>query len=426
MSLLVNKMDEKSKQIELMAPVGSWESLAAAIKAKCDSVYFGVTELNMRASSSKKFTIKDLPDIVSRCHENNIKTYLTLNVVMYDEDLSLMRELCDAAKEAGITAVIATDMSAILYAREIGLPVHCSTQLNVSNIEAVRFFSKYADVIVLARELTLEQVAEICEKIQTQDIRGPSGNLLRIELFVHGALCVSIAGKCYMSLATYNSSANRGKCYQTCRREYRVYDVDTGAELNIKNRYVMSPKDLCTIRFLDKLIDSGATILKIEGRGRSADYVYTVVSAYREAIELYRRGDFSMEKAKLLEENLKTVFNRGFWHGGYYLGHKLGEWTETYGSQATKEKVFIGRVVNYYSKIGVCEIDLKAGDLEIGQDLLFTGNSTGILQTRVESIHDDNGPVEYAVKGEKVSVPVPEKVRVNDKVFILKERTKNS
>lgn len=426
MSLLVNKMDEKSKQIELMAPVGSWESLAAAIKAKCDSVYFGVTELNMRASSSKKFTIKDLPDIVSRCHENNIKTYLTLNVVMYDEDLSLMRELCDAAKEAGITAVIATDMSAILYAREIGLPVHCSTQLNVSNIEAVRFFSKYADVIVLARELTLEQVAEICEKIQTQDIRGPSGNLLRIELFVHGALCVSIAGKCYMSLATYNSSANRGKCYQTCRREYRVYDVDTGAELNIKNRYVMSPKDLCTIRFLDKLIDSGATILKIEGRGRSADYVYTVVSAYREAIELYRRGDFSMEKAKLLEENLKTVFNRGFWHGGYYLGHKLGEWTETYGSQATKEKVFIGRVVNYYSKIGVCEIDLKAGDLEIGQDLLFTGNSTGVLQTRVESIHDDNGPVEYAVKGEKVSVPVPEKVRVNDKVFILKERTKNS
>ena len=424
--MLVNKMDEKSKQIELMAPVGSWESLAAAIKAKCDSVYFGVTELNMRASSSKKFTIKDLPDIVSRCHENNIKTYLTLNVVMYDEDLSLMRELCDAAKEAGITAVIATDMSAILYAREIGLPVHCSTQLNVSNIEAVRFFSKYADVIVLARELTLEQVAEICEKIQTQDIRGPSGNLLRIELFVHGALCVSIAGKCYMSLATYNSSANRGKCYQTCRREYRVYDVDTGAELNIKNRYVMSPKDLCTIRFLDKLIDSGATILKIEGRGRSADYVYTVVSAYREAIELYRRGDFSMEKAKLLEENLKTVFNRGFWHGGYYLGHKLGEWTETYGSQATKEKVFIGRVVNYYSKIGVCEIDLKAGDLEIGQDLLFTGNSTGVLQTRVESIHDDNGPVEYAVKGEKVSVPVPEKVRVNDKVFILKERTKNS
>ncbi|MBN1155056.1 U32 family peptidase [candidate division KSB1 bacterium] len=411
------------KHIELMAPAGSWESLSAALKAGCDSVYFGVSDLNMRANSAKKFTMEDLPRIVSRCHKKKVKCYLTLNVVMYDEDLDLMRELCDSAKSSGVDAVIATDMAAILYARSIDLDVHCSTQVNVSNIEAVKFFSQHADVIVLARELNLDQISRVCQQIQEQNITGPSGTLLGIEIFVHGALCVSIAGKCYMSLAIYDSSANRGKCFQPCRREYLVKDVVTGNELTIDNRYIMSPKDLCTIRFIDKILESGVSVLKIEGRGRSADYVYTVVKSYREAVELCAQNEYNEEKALVLEQELKTVFNRGFWHGGYYLGHKLGEWTDRYGSQATEEKTFIGRIKNYYPRVGICQIHLTAKDLRQGSEILIVGPTTGIVRCLVGSLHDDNGPVEVAKQGDKVTVPVPEKVRPNDSVYIVSKRT---
>ena len=337
------------KQIELMAPDGSWENLRAAIKAGANSIYFGVGSLNMRARSAKNFSLEELPEIVKLCNDNNVKTYLTLNIVFYDNELLEMKNICDKAKEAGITAVIAADFAAIEYASSIGLDVHISTQANISNYSAVKFYAKYADVVVLARELDLEKIKDIIKKIKEDNLLGPKGNLLRVEIFVHGALCVSISGKCYMSLGLYNHSANRGDCLQPCRRKYQVTDTETKNELVIDNNFVMSPKDLCTISFLDKILDAGVEVLKIEGRGRSPEYVYSVVKTYREAVDSYLSGNYSPEKITFWKGELETVFNRGFWEGGYYLGKKMGEWSGEYGSLATKVKENLGKVENYYS-----------------------------------------------------------------------------
>src|SRR3989344_8296374 len=329
------------KNIELMSTVGNYESLIAAINSGADSIYFGVEQLNMRAKSANNFTIKDIDKITKICKENKIECFLTLNTIMYNHDLNLMKKICNKAKKSNVNAIIASDVSAMMYANSIGLNVHCSTQTNVSNIESVKFYSKFVDVIVLARELTLMQTKDICNKIKKQNIKGPSGNPIRIEIFAHGALCVAISGKCYMSLAVYNASANRGACLQNCRRSYRVIDEETGDELVVNNKYVMSPKDLCTIGFIDKILDSGVSILKIEGRGRPPEYVYTVVKCYKEAIDSYYNKTYNQEKIDKWTKELESVFNRGFWHGGYYLGKKLGEWSGSYGSKAKKEKSFI-------------------------------------------------------------------------------------
>jgi len=411
------------KKVNIMAPAGSYESLMAAIKAGADSVYFGVGELNMR-SRSANFQYEDLAKIISICKEHNVKSYLTLNTIMYDEDLEQMKKICQIAKDAGVTAVICSDISAISYANSFGLEVHISTQANVSNIEAVKFYSKYADVVVLARELTLEQIKNICDQIKEQNIVGPKGEQVKIELFAHGALCVSISGVCYMSLAQYNSSANRGACFQACRRTYRVIDEETGDELQIDNKFVMSPKDLCTIQFLDKIIDSGITVLKIEGRGRSPDYVYTTVKAYREAADACLAGEFTSEKADVWVKELETVFNRGFWHGGYYLGKKLGEWCGVYGSKATMEKKFVGTVKNYFQKVGVAEVYLESEDLSIGDELVITGPTTGVVKCKIESIRDDDDKdVSEADKGDNITIPVPKKLRANDKVYVIVDRS---
>jgi len=413
------------KTINIMAPAGNYESLAAAIKAGANSVYFGVGELNMR-SRSANFQYDDLSKVIKICNENNIKSYLTLNTIMYDEDLEQMHKICNIAKEAGITAVIASDISAISYASSIGLEVHISTQANVSNLEAVKFYSKYADVVVLARELKLEQIKYLCDQIKEQNIVGPKGELIKIELFVHGALCVSISGVCYMSLAQYGSSANRGACFQACRRTYRVIDEETGDELQIDNKHVMSPKDLCTIKYLDKILNSGVSVLKIEGRGRSPDYVYTTVKAYREAADVYLAGEFTEEKGEEWVKELETVFNRGFWHGGYYLGHKLGEWCNVYGSKATKEKKFIGTVKNYFQKVGVAEVNLESGNLKLGDEILITGPTTGVVKANVDKIRDSGDQdVTEAKKGTNVTIPVSEKLRAGDKMFVVKDRLEN-
>jgi len=409
------------KDIEIMAPAGSWESLTAAIKAGADSVYFGVEKLNMRARAANNFKLDELKKIVEFCDKHKVKSYLTLNIVLYDNELNDMKLLCDEAKEAGVSAVIAADVAAIQYAKSIDLEVHISTQANVSNLEAVKFYSSYADVIVLARELTLDKIKFIIEEIKKQKIKGPSGNLVRIELFIHGAMCVAISGKCYMSLATYNHSANRGDCLQTCRRKYKVTDEETGNELVIDNEYVMSPKDMCTITFLNELLDSGVTVLKIEGRGRSADYVNTVVSSYRTAVDLYKNKKLTEIKAKKLLKDLESVFNRGFWHGGYYLGNKLGEWAGVYGSKATKKKEFVGQIQNYYSKNKVASLLIETGSLSLGDECLITGPTTGVLQFRIKEILKDEKIVGVAVKGDVVSFQVKEKVRKNDKVYVLKK-----
>lgn len=413
------KSDNMKNKIEVMAPAGNFESLNAAIKAGADSVYFGIKGLNMRSLGAKNFEIDDLKEIVRICNENNVKTYLTLNVVMYDDDMQKMKDIANAAKEAGITAAIVMDVAAMNYCNEIGLEVHTSTQVNVSNIEAVKFFSKFADTIVLARELNLNQITEICRQIEEEHITGPKGELLKIEIFVHGALCVSISGKCYMSLTSYNKSANRGECLQTCRRKYRIIDDETGNELMIENGYVMSPKDLCTITVLDQIIASGVSVLKIEGRGRSVDYVYTVTKTYKEAVEAIREGNFTKEKIDNWVKELETVFNRGFWHGGYYLGNKTGEWSGSYGSKATKKKIQLGKVVNYYSKKKVGDFELQSDGIKVGDEFMITGPTTGIVKGFVESIYTEEGETEEAVKGQLISFPVDEKIRKNDKLFKL-------
>ncbi|MEA3329662.1 MAG: peptidase U32 family protein [Nanoarchaeota archaeon] len=411
---------------EIMAPVGSYESLAVAIKAGANSVYFGIGKLNMRSASAVNFTIKDLNKIVKICKKAKVKTYLTLNTIMYGSDLENIKKIADAAKKAGITAIIAMDMAVILYANSINLEVHMSTQTNISNIEAVKFYSQFADVIVLARELSIIQIKKICNQIKKQKITGPKGELIKIEIFIHGALCVSISGKCYMSLAIYNKSANRGQCLQTCRRSYKVRDTETGDELSIDNKYVMSPKDLCTLRFLPEILDTGVAVLKIEGRGRSPDYVYTVVETYKKAIEDYKKGKLTKTKIQKYESHLSEVFNRGFWHGGYYLGKKLGEWAGIYGSASTKTKHFIGVVKHYFPKAKIAEIEMQKESLKIGDKILITGPTTGVVKDKIKSLYKNEKPVKDVVKGDvDVTFPISELVRKNDKVYVIKKRKKS-
>ncbi|GAB6976672.1 peptidase U32 family protein [Prevotella falsenii] len=406
------------QEYEIMAPVGSRESLAAAIQAGAGSIYFGIGQLNMRSHSANHFTIEDLKEIAETCNERGIKTYLTVNTVIYGEDINAMREIIDAAKAANITAVIVSDVAVMVYCRQVGMEVHLSTQLNISNIEALKFYAQFADVAVLARELNMEQVAEIYRQIEEQDIRGPRGELVRIEMFCHGAFCMAISGKCYMSLHDSNRSANRGQCTQICRRSYTVTDNETGNQLEIDNKYIMSPKDLKTIRFIDKMMKAGVRVFKIEGRARGPEYVYEVVTCYKEAIQSVLDGTYTEEQKDKWDERLSTVFNRGFWDG-YYQGQRLGEWTKNYGNKATEKKVLVGKVMKYFSKLGVAEIAVEASEIEKDQNMLITGPTTGILKFDASEIRYDLKPVEKAEKGWRVSVPVPEKVRPNDKVYKL-------
>ena len=405
-----------SRRIEVMAPAGNFECLMGAIQGGADSVYFGVGNLNMRSHSANNFNPSDIEKIVTICNEHNVKSYLTLNIVIYNDDIEPMKHTLDCAKNAGVTAVIASDMAVISYAREIGVEVHISTQLNVSNYSAVKFYSQFADVIVLSRELTLSQIREIYDYITKEDLRGPSGNLVEIELFCHGALCMAVSGKCYLSLHNYNASANRGSCYQLCRRGYKVTDLETGDSLEIDNKYIMSPKDLCTIEFLDKIIGAGVTVLKIEGRARSAEYVKKVVHAYKTAAQAVLRGSFNSDVATELKKEVEEVFNRGFWDG-YYQGAKLGEWSEVYGNKATKKKVYVGKVTNYFSNIGVAEVLVETGKIKIGDNLLIVGPSTGVVETTVNEIRVELKPVKEAIKGEYCSIAINEKLRRSDKIY---------
>ncbi len=401
---------------EIMAPVGSHDSLAAALKAGADSVYFGIEKLNMRAHSASAFTIDDLREIAATCNAQGVKTYLTVNTIIYGEDIPLMHEIVDAAKEAGISAVIASDVAVMTYCNRIGQEVHLSTQLNISNIEALKFYAQFADVVVLARELNLDQVAEIYQQIEEQHICGPSGQQIRIEMFCHGALCMAISGKCYMSLDNTGRSANRGECMQICRRSYLVTDRETGIELEIDNKYIMSPKDLKTVRFIDRMMKSGVRVFKIEGRARGPEYVKTVVECYKEAIQSVLNGTFTEDKKDDWDERLATVFNRGFWDG-YYQGQRLGEWNSHYGSCATERKVYVGKGMKYFSKLGVAEFSCEACEFSVGDKMLITGPTTGALYVTVEEIHDDTHAVTTAQKGTRVSFKVPEKVRPSDKLF---------
>ncbi|MCD6441477.1 MAG: U32 family peptidase [Candidatus Marinimicrobia bacterium] len=404
------------KDIELMAPVGSYESLRAAIQGGSDAVYFGVEKLNMRSRSAKNFALVDLKKIVDIAAEKGIKTYLTLNTVMYSRDLDMMRQIVDAAKQSGVSAIIASDPAVFNYVQKQGLSVHLSTQANVSNIESLRFFSRIADVIVLARELSLDQVEEISETIQKEQIRGPSGDLVRIEMFIHGALCMAISGKCYLSLHQANYSANRGKCLQICRRSYTVRDTETGNELEINNEHIMSPKDLLTIHFLDKILAAGVTVLKIEGRARSPEYVYTVTQCYSEAVNSILAGTYSKKKIEDWVKRLKTVFNRGFWDG-YYLGQRLGEWSKNYGSQATRKKVYIGKGINYFQKIKIAEFLIETKSLKIGDRILVTGPTTGIIESEIKEIRVDDKSTSQAIKGEYCTIPLESAIRQSDKLY---------
>ncbi len=399
-----------------MAPVGSRDSLAAAIQAGADSVYFGVGQLNMRSHSANHFDLDDLDYIVATCRERGIKTYLTVNTIIYDEDVETMHAIVDAAVKAGVSAVIASDVAVMTYCRKKGMEVHLSTQLNISNVEALEFYSRFADVSVLARELNMKQVGHIHDEILRRGICGPSGQPVRIEMFCHGALCMAVSGKCYMSLHAANRSANRGQCVQICRRNYTVTDNETGNQLEIDNKYIMSPKDLKTIRFIDKMMEAGVRVFKIEGRARGPEYVYTVVSCYKEAIRSVLDGTFTEEKKAAWDERLATVFNRGFWDG-YYQGQTMGEWNNQYGSLATEKKTLVGMVNKYFSKIGVGEIAVQASTFKKGDRLLITGPTTGAMYLDATEIHDDNGPIEATVQHTYVSVPVPGKVRPHDKVF---------
>lgn len=407
---------ENNHEYEVMAPVGSRDSLAAAIQAGADSVYFGVGQLNMRSHSANHFDLNDLDYIVAACREHGIKTYLTVNTIIYDDDVETMHAIVDAAVKAGVSAVIASDVAVMTYCRKVGMEVHLSTQLNISNVEALEFYSRFADVSVLARELNMKQVRHIHDEIARRNVCGPSGKQVRIEMFCHGALCMAVSGKCYMSLHAANRSANRGQCVQVCRRSYTVTDNETGNQLEIDNKYIMSPKDLKTIRFIDKMMDAGVRVFKIEGRARGPEYVYTVVSCYKEAIESVLDGTFTEEKKAAWDERLATVFNRGFWDG-YYQGQTMGEWNDQYGSLATEKKTLVGMVNKYFSKIGVGEIAVQASTFKKGDRLLITGPTTGAMYLDATEIHDDNGPIEETVQHTYVSVPVPGKVRPHDKVF---------
>ncbi len=399
-----------------MAPAGSRESLMAALRSGADSVYFGIGQLNMRAASSVNFTAEDLKEIVSVCRDHGKKSYLTVNVVVYDDEISQMQNTVDIAVGSGVSAIIASDLSVINYAFSRGAEVHLSTQLNISNFEALRFYSKWADVVVLARELNLDQVRRIHERIESEDLRGPSGRPLRIEMFAHGALCMAISGKCYLSLHENNMSANRGRCYQTCRKAWVVTEKETGYELEVDNEYIMSPKDLCTIGFADRMIDAGVRVLKIEGRARSPEYVKTVCSCYDEAINAVFDGTYTPERIEAWRQRLSTVFNRGFWDG-YYLGQRLGEWNDRYGSSATMKKVYLGKVTNYFTKLKVAEIKLENGDLAKGETILVTGPTTGVGEIVVDEVRVDLKPVEKALKGELCSIPSEEYLRRSDKVY---------
>ena len=411
-------MNANINDFEIMAPVGSRESLAAAIQAEADSVYFGIERLNMRAHSASTFTIEDLKEIAATCAAKGIKTYLTVNTIIYGEDIPLMHDIIDAAKAAGIDAVIASDVAVMMYCREVGQEVHLSTQLNISNIEALRFYAQFADVVVLARELNLTQVAEIYRQAEAQHICGPSGKPIRIEMFCHGALCMAVSGKCYMSLDAANRSANRGECIQICRRSYTVTDNETGYQLEIDNKYIMSPKDIKTVRFIDRMMESGVRVFKIEGRARGPEYVYTVVRCYKEAVQSVLDGTFTEAKKDDWDERLATVFNRGFWDG-YYQGQLMGEWNKNYGSCATERKVYIGKGTKYYSKLGVAEFTVEANTFSVGDKLLITGPTTGVMYVTPTEIHDDHGPVQTAQQGTKVSIAVTDKVRPSDKLFKL-------
>lgn len=405
------------RDFEIMAPVGSYESLHAAIEAGADAIYFGVEGLNMRSRSSVNFTLDDLRNIASICDEAGVKTYLTVNTIIYDNELDKMRSVIDAVRDSGISAIIASDIAAISYARSIGVEVHISTQLNVTNIEAVRFFARFADVVVLARELNLDQVKAIADAIDREDIRGPRGEKIRIEMFCHGALCMAVSGKCYLSLHEMNSSANRGACTQICRRGYTVTDRETGDELAVENKYIMSPKDLKTIHFLNKMIDAGVRVFKIEGRARGPEYVKIAVRAYSEAIEAICAGDFTDDKIARWDEELSKIFNRGFWDG-YYLGQRLGEWSAKYGSSATRVKRYVAKGVRYFPKLGVGEFVMEAGELHVGDEVVITGTDTGAIIMTVEELRLEYDPVPSVKKGDNFSIKVPRKIRPSDRLYI--------
>jgi putative protease len=416
---------KRREDIELLAPAGSFASLRAAIQGKADAVYFGIEQLNMRARSSANFTRNDLPEIVGIARENQLKTYLTLNTVVYNHELVQMRAIVDAAKGEGVDAVIVSDQSVLDYARRSGVEVHLSTQLNISNIDSLRFYAQYADVVVLARELSLDQVAEMTKAIAVEDIRGPSGERVRIELFIHGALCMAVSGKCYLSLHEHNHSANRGDCFQVCRRSYIVTDKERGNELEIDNEYIMSPKDLSTIHFLNKILDAGVTVLKIEGRARSPEYVKAVSECYNEAIDAWITDSTTREKIRDWDNRLAAVFNRGFWDG-YYLGQRLGEWSEVYGSRSTHQKIYIGKCTNYYDRIRVAEIQVETGEIGVGDHLMVIGPTTGVVETDISEIRVDELPVDKAVKGDRCSIPVDQTLRRSDKIYRVVPRERVS
>ncbi|MGM9805999.1 MAG: peptidase U32 family protein [Candidatus Aphodosoma sp.] len=406
------------KDFEIMAPAGSWESLQAAMQAGADSVYFGIEKLNMRSRSSSNFTTEDLHRIVAICKEHDVKTYLTVNTIIYDEDMALMHEIVDNAREAEVSAIIASDVSVMQYAVSRGVAVHLSTQLNISNVEALRFYARFADVVVLARELNMDQVAAIHRAIVDEHICGRNGGLIRIEMFCHGALCMAVSGKCYLSLHEFNASANRGACMQVCRRAYTVRDRESDIELDIDNKYIMSPKDLKTIHFMNKMMDAGVRVFKIEGRARGAEYVKTVVSCYREAVEAYICGTYTEEKIAGWDTRLARVFNRGFWNG-YYLGQRLGEWSSVYGSQATTRKVYVGKCTNYFQKIGVAEFILESHSLSVGDEILVTGETTGAYEAVVDEMRVDLVPVNRVEKGTPFSIKTSVPIRRNDKLFLV-------
>lgn len=406
----------ESGKIELMAPAGNFESLQAALDNGADSIYFGVEQLNMRARASINFTMDDLPEITRRCKEKKVRTYLTLNTIIYDHDLTLIKTLLDRAKEADITAVIAMDQAVIAYARQIGMEVHISTQINITNIETVRFYAMFADTMVMSRELSLRQVKKICEQIEKEQIKGPSGNLVEIEIFGHGALCMAVSGKCYLSLHSHNSSANRGACKQNCRKKYTVIDQESGFEIELDNEYMMSPKDLCTLDILDQVIDAGTKVLKIEGRGRAPEYVAKVIKTYREAIDAYEEGTYTKEKVETWMEELSKVYNRGFWNG-YYLGQKLGEWSDGPGSQATQKKVYVGKGEHFFPKAGIAQFKIEAYDIKVGDKLLITGPTTGVEEFELTEMMVDDAKAESAKKGDSATFKTDFRVRLSDKLY---------
>lgn len=414
----MNRFEED--KIELMAPAGGFDSMQAALDAGADSIYFGVEQLNMRAKSSINFTLDDLEEIASRCGGKNVRTYLTMNTIIYDHDLSIIKTLLNRAKEAGITAVIASDQAVIHYAKTIGVEVHISTQLNITNIETVKFYSLFADTMVLSRELSLGQVKKIADAVEKENVVGPGGKLVELEIFGHGALCMAVSGKCYLSLHTQNSSANRGACVQNCRRKYKVIDMEDGHELEIDNEYIMSPKDLCTLNFLDQVIDSGVKVLKIEGRARAPEYVSRVISTYREAIEAYYKGEYTKEKVKLWMAQLETVYNRGFW-SGYYLGQELGEWSDKPGSLATQKKVYIGRGVHYFSKRKIAHFKIESQSIKVGDSILITGPTTGVIETTLPAMRVDDKEVEIAERGANITFELDQVIRPSDKIYKMVE-----